>query len=132
MISVVKAIVTQVMTNRSNYHTQSIKFVQIQTFLKVSRRQKKIGKLHNIRSVEIIMVLNILFVSALYLCQETGELVLVYYFHQVKVLGYLVGHTLQQHFPPNSFLRLKNIKTPLCYFSKCVIAFLNGNVKSID
>ena len=70
-----KAIMTYIMAKRSNHHTETIKFIQINNTFKIAFLKKILCREHDINPMQIIMIKNFGIISSLNFSKESGQFI---------------------------------------------------------
>lgn len=66
MVAIGKAIMSKIMAHRCDDHAQAIQLTELQNALEFARGELILSELHNVTSVQVIMVLDIVIIHLVY------------------------------------------------------------------
>lgn len=123
---------TKIMANCSHQKTQSIKFVQMQSCLKLTLCEHVVCHLHYVGSVQIIVILHILSVNGHNSIEEQSAFIFIYKLLETHLIHSREHHNWQKLFSSNCFTQFEDIKFDFANIVEMFGVLLDKVKKKID
>lgn len=110
VITISKAVMSQIMTNGCNNHAQTIQLTELQNTSEFTRRKLIKCELHDISPVQMIVILYIVNINMIYPVQELPKLLVADHFIQAEIIDAFKRHQWQSKFASELFRDLPDVK----------------------